>query len=208
MPALFSSCPSCPSGSCAHLPGRCQHAARLFFAAQRCRLDSSAPPGVGHHASGARHSVCPGERSSHREVGSSPPNAGRPTSHQDGEVVCPNPDSWRATFFERESGMGGIRRKCRNPFSRPIGYSRSAKWEENPYEQSRGKTSVSYQLRDSAPWAVFYIHFDKHPPKPLRLRHVHRRYSCGRIIECSPIVVARTTGQRRTPLQCWKLQSP
>jgi hypothetical protein len=42
------------------------------------------------------------------EVGSSPSNAGRLTSHQDGEVVCPNPDSWRATFFERESGMGGL----------------------------------------------------------------------------------------------------
>jgi hypothetical protein len=35
-------------------------------------------------------------------------------------------------------------------------------------------------LRDRAPWAVFHIRFDKRPNKPLRLRHVHRGYSCGR----------------------------
>jgi hypothetical protein len=35
-------------------------------------------------------------------------------------------------------------------------------------------------LRDRAPWAVFHIRFDKHPDKPLRLRYVHRGYSCGR----------------------------
>jgi putative ABC transport system substrate-binding protein len=44
---------------------------------------------------------------------------------------------------ERDGRIGGIRRKCRNPFSRPIGYSLDLHWEENPYEQSRGKTSDS-----------------------------------------------------------------
>jgi hypothetical protein len=53
----------------------------------------------------------------------------------------------------------------------------------NPYEQSGGKTGGSWQLRDRAPWAVFHIQFDKHPIEPLRLRHVHRGYSCGRIID-------------------------
>jgi hypothetical protein len=53
----------------------------------------------------------------------------------------------------------------------------------NPYEQSGGKTGGSWQLRDRAPWAVFHIQFDKHPIEPLRLRHVHRGYSCGRNID-------------------------
>src|SRR6266566_1793474 len=53
----------------------------------------------------------------------------------------------------------------------------------NPYERSGGKTGGSWQLRDRAPWAVFHIQFDKHPIEPLRLRHVHRGYSCGRIID-------------------------
>jgi hypothetical protein len=54
----------------------------------------------------------------------------------------------------------------------------------NPYEQqSGGKTGGSWRLRDRAPWAVFHIQFDKHPIEPLRLRHVHRGYSCGRNID-------------------------
>jgi hypothetical protein len=54
----------------------------------------------------------------------------------------------------------------------------------NPYEQqSGGKTGGSWRLRDRAPWAVFNIQFDKHPIEPLRLRHVHRGYSCGRNID-------------------------
>jgi len=72
-------------------------------------------------------------------------------------------------------------RKCRNPFSRPIGYSRSA-MGGNPYGQSRDKTGDGWQLRDRAPWAIFHIHIDKHPNEPLRLRHVHRGCSCGRTI--------------------------
>jgi len=34
------------------------------------------------------------------------------------------------------------RRRCRSPFSRPIGYSRSAN-ERNPYEQSRAKLAIA-----------------------------------------------------------------
>ena len=53
----------------------------------------------------------------------------------------------------------------------------------NPYEQSGGKTGGSWQLRDRAPWGVFHIQFDKRPIELLRLRHVHRGYSCGRSID-------------------------
>jgi hypothetical protein len=47
----------------------------------------------------------------------------------------------------------------------------------NPYEQSGGKTGGSWRLRD--------LQFDKHPIEPLRLRHVHRGYSCGRNIDAA-----------------------
>jgi hypothetical protein len=53
----------------------------------------------------------------------------------------------------------------------------------NPYERSGGKTGGSWQLRDRAPWGVFHIQFDKRPIELLRLRHVHRGYSCGRTID-------------------------
>jgi hypothetical protein len=53
----------------------------------------------------------------------------------------------------------------------------------NPYEQSRRKTGDGWQLRDRARWGVFHIQFDKHPSEPLRLRHVHRGYSCRRNID-------------------------
>jgi hypothetical protein len=53
----------------------------------------------------------------------------------------------------------------------------------NPYEHSCGKTGNSWQLRDRASWTVFHIQFDKRPIEPLRLRHVHRGYSCGRNID-------------------------
>jgi hypothetical protein len=42
------------------------------------------------------------------------------------------------------------------------------------------------------PWAVFHIRFDKHPNKPLRLRHVHRGYSCGRNV----VAVSGVSGAR------------
>jgi hypothetical protein len=55
----------------------------------------------------------------------------------------------------------------------------------NPYEPSGGKTGGSGQLRDRAPWSVFHIQFDKRPIELLRLRHVHRGYSCGRNIDAA-----------------------
>ncbi len=55
----------------------------------------------------------------------------------------------------------------------------------NPYERSGGKTGGSWQLRDRAPWGVFHIQFDKRPIELLRLRHVHRGYSCGRNIDAA-----------------------
>src|SRR5262249_20786939 len=49
-----------------------------------------APPGVGHHARGGRHPVSP-EGPHPRKAGSSPPNAGRLSSHQDCELCVQDP---------------------------------------------------------------------------------------------------------------------
>jgi hypothetical protein len=61
-------------------------------------FEACAPPGVGHHACGARHSGLLG-RSSHRRGGDRlPPNARTLSSRQDDQIVCSNPDSWRAFY--------------------------------------------------------------------------------------------------------------
>jgi hypothetical protein len=52
-------------------------------------------------------------------------------------------------------------------------------------------------LRDRAPWAVFHIRFDKRPNKPLRLRHVHRGYSCGRNVVAVSGVIDDLVGNGR-----------
>src|SRR5262249_36308957 len=48
-----------------------------------------APPGVGHHARGARHAVSP--ETPPREGGSSPPNVGNLSSHQGRETCVGRP---------------------------------------------------------------------------------------------------------------------
>src|SRR6266436_3570335 len=54
------------------------------------------PPGVGHHARGARHAVSPERPPS--EGGSSPPNVGTLIFAPGPRVVCPTSDSWRIKF--------------------------------------------------------------------------------------------------------------
>src|SRR5262245_29928010 len=51
-----------------------------------------------------------------------------------------------------------------------------------PYERSGGKTGGSWQLRDRGAWTVSHTQFDKRLNEPLRLRYVHRGYSCRCII--------------------------
>jgi hypothetical protein len=57
-----------------------------------------APPGVGHHARGGRHSVLSRERPSCRERRIISARVPVPYLRIKIAVVCPNPDSWRAKF--------------------------------------------------------------------------------------------------------------
>src|SRR5262249_31063713 len=71
-----------------------------------CSISIKAPPGVGHHARGARHAVSP--ETSPREGGSSPPKCRCLIFASRLRIVCPTPDSTRVKFaFSR-------RRKARD----------------------------------------------------------------------------------------------
>ena len=98
--------PELPLGQlCTPLPGRCQHAARLFSLPQRCRLNSDAPQAWATTPAGLGIRAFLWGGFSHRRGGDRlPPNAGTLTSHQDGEIVARTPT--HVANFAWSSGGG------------------------------------------------------------------------------------------------------